>query len=110
MNKQEKQDRELAAVTKILPVLERGIGIHHSGLLPVVKEIVEILFGEGLLKGLFATETFAIGINMPARTVVFTETRKFDGAPPCASQRSGAFRLARPRRRRILVASKGRLL
>ena len=51
------EDRELAAVTKILPVLERGIGIHHSGLLPVVKEIVEILF-EGLLKVLFATETF----------------------------------------------------
>ena len=73
------EDRELAAVTKILPVLERGIGIHHSGLLPVVKEIVEILFGEGLLKVLFATETFAMGLNMPARCVVFTAFRKFDG-------------------------------
>ena len=55
-------------------------------------------------------KTLAAGINMPARTVVFTETRKFDGAPPRASQRSGAFRLARPRRRWISVASKGRLL
>jgi len=73
------EDRELAAVTKILPVLERGIGIHHSGLLPVVKEIVEILFGEGLLKVLFATETFAMGLNMPARCVVFTAFKKFDG-------------------------------
>ena len=73
------EDRELAAVTKILPVLERGIGIHHSGLLPIVKEIVEILFGEGLLKVLFATETFAMGLNMPARCVVFTAFKKFDG-------------------------------
>ena len=73
------EDRELAAVTKILPVLERGIGIHHSGLLPVVKEIVEILFGEGLLKVLFATETFAMGVNAPARCTVFNGTRKHDG-------------------------------
>jgi ATP-dependent RNA helicase DOB1 len=73
------EDRSLAAVTKILPVLERGIGIHHSGLLPIVKEIVEILFGEGLLKVLFATETFAMGLNMPARCVVFTAFKKFDG-------------------------------
>ena len=78
-------------MTTLLPLLKRGIGIHHGGLLPIVKEVVEILFQEGLLKLLFATETFAIGINMPARTVVFTETRKFDGAPPRASQRSGAF-------------------
>ncbi len=103
-------DKALPQVTTLLPLLKRGIGIHHGGLLPIVKEVVEILFQEGLLKLLFATETFAIGINMPARPVVFTETRKFDGAPPRASQRSGAFRLARPRRRRISVASKGRLL
>jgi ATP-dependent RNA helicase DOB1 len=48
-------------------------------LLPILKEIVEILFSEGLIKALFATETFAIGINMPAKTVVFTNTRKWDG-------------------------------
>merc|ERR1712238_27916 len=48
-------------------------------LLPLLKEVVEILFAEGLIKALFATETFSIGINMPAKTVVFTNTRKFDG-------------------------------
>jgi ATP-dependent RNA helicase DOB1 len=56
--------------------LKRGIGVHHGGLLTILKEIVEILFGEGLIKVLFATETFAIGINMPAKTVIFTNTRK----------------------------------
>lgn len=54
-------------------------GIHHGGLLPILKETIEILFGEGLLKALFATETFAMGLNMPATTVVFTSSRKFDG-------------------------------
>lgn len=54
-------------------------GIHHSGMLPVLKETIEILFSEGLLKVLFATETFSMGLNMPARTVVFTSCRKWDG-------------------------------
>lgn len=63
----------------LLPLLKRGIGIHHGGLLPLLKEVVEILFGEGLIKVLFATETFSIGINMPAKTVVFTDLKKFDG-------------------------------
>lgn len=73
------QDRDLPQVSAALPLLERGIGIHHSGLLPVVKEVVEILFQEGLIKALFATETFSMGLNMPAKTVVFKEVRKFDG-------------------------------
>jgi len=72
-------DRTLPQVEALLPLLKRGIGIHHGGLLPILKEIVEILFSEGLIKCLFATETFAIGINMPAKTVVFTNTRKWDG-------------------------------
>jgi ATP-dependent RNA helicase DOB1 len=72
-------DRKLPQVEALLPLLKRGIGIHHGGLLPILKEIVEILFSEGLIKILFATETFAIGINMPAKTVVFTNTRKWDG-------------------------------
>ena len=59
--------------------MKRGIGIHHGGLLPILKEVIEILFSEGLIKALFATETFALGLNMPARTVVFTSARKFDG-------------------------------
>jgi superfamily II RNA helicase len=61
-------------------LLEKGIAFHHSGLLPVLKEIVEILFGRGLIKLLFATETFAVGINMPTKTVVFTSYRKYDDA------------------------------
>ncbi|TFK62158.1 antiviral helicase [Pluteus cervinus] len=72
-------DRELPQITNLLPLLCRGIGIHHGGLLPILKEVVEILFQEGLIKVLFATETFSIGLNMPAKTVVFTSTRKFDG-------------------------------
>ncbi len=56
-----------------------GIGFHHAGMLPIHKEIVERLFTSGLLKLLFTTETFALGINMPARTVVFDSLRKFDG-------------------------------
>jgi ATP-dependent RNA helicase DOB1 len=72
-------DQKLPQVQALLPLLKRGIGIHHGGLLPLLKEIVEILFSEGLIKALFATETFSIGINMPAKTVVFTNTRKWDG-------------------------------
>ncbi|KAF8056903.1 rRNA-processing arch domain-containing protein [Lyophyllum atratum] len=72
-------DRQLPQITNLLPLLRRGIGIHHGGLLPILKEVIEILFQEGLIKVLFATETFSIGLNMPAKTVVFTTTRKFDG-------------------------------
>ncbi|KAJ3482942.1 hypothetical protein NLI96_g6642 [Meripilus lineatus] len=60
-------------------LLSRGIGVHHGGLLPIVKEVVELLFARGLVKVLFATETFAMGVNMPARCVVFSHIRKHDG-------------------------------
>lgn len=73
-------DRHLPQVENLLPLLKRGIGIHHGGLLPILKETIEILFSEGLIKALFATETFAMGLNMPARTVLFTGMRKFDGS------------------------------
>lgn len=72
-------DRMLPQVKSILPLLVRGVGIHHGGLLPILKETIEILFQEGLLKILFATETFAMGINMPAKTCIFTSLRKYDG-------------------------------
>ena len=74
------EDRTLPQIQHLLPLLRRGIGIHHSGLLPILKETIEILFQEGLIKVLFATETFSIGLNMPAKTVVFTKVRKFDGS------------------------------
>lgn len=73
------EDRTLPQITHILPLLQKGIGVHHSGLLPILKETIEILFQEGLIKALFATETFSIGLNMPARTVVFTQVTKWDG-------------------------------
>ncbi|KLP01015.1 Uncharacterized protein Y057_14840 [Fusarium fujikuroi] len=72
-------DRELPQIINLLPLLERGIGVHHSGLLPILKETIEILFQESLIKVLFATETFSIGLNMPAKTVVFTQVTKWDG-------------------------------
>lgn len=79
MNVLSEDDRQLPQVENVLPLLRRGIGIHHGGLLPILKETIEILFGEGLIKALFATETFAMGLNMPARTVLFTGPQKYDG-------------------------------
>ncbi|KAI3443461.1 hypothetical protein Pfo_000126 [Paulownia fortunei] len=73
------EDRNLPAIELMLPLLQRGIAVHHSGLLPIIKELVELLFQEGLVKALFATETFAMGLNMPAKTVVFTSVKKWDG-------------------------------
>jgi len=62
----------------ILKQIQKGVAYHHSGMLPILKEIVEILFSKGLIKVLFATETFAIGVNMPTKTVIFSELQKFD--------------------------------
>jgi len=73
------EDKNLPQVMNLLPLLRRGIGVHHGGLLPILKEVIEILFQEGLLKVLFSTETFAMGLNMPAKTVVFTAVNKWDG-------------------------------
>ncbi len=68
--------RHLPQYHQLTALLERGIGFHHSGVLPILKEIVELLFGRGLIKVLFCTETFAVGLNMPARTVVFLDMKK----------------------------------
>ena len=66
---------------KLRDLAMRGIAFHHSGLMPFLKEILEILFSRGLIKVLFATETFAVGINMPTKTVIFTALDKFtDGS------------------------------
>lgn len=61
----------MSQVVSILPLLKRGVGIHHGGLLPILKEIIEILFQEGLLKCLFATETFSIGTAQHAFILLF---------------------------------------
>ncbi len=63
----------------LFPLIEQGIGYHHAGMLPTLKEVVEQLFTSRLMKLIFTTETFALGINMPARTVIFDELSKFYG-------------------------------
>jgi superfamily II RNA helicase len=63
----------------IVKLLEKGIAIHHAGLMPVLREMIELLFERGYVKLLFATETFAVGINMPTKTVIFTGLTKFNG-------------------------------
>jgi len=63
----------------VYDLVNKGIGIHHSGMIPILKEIVEILYSKGLIKVLLATETFAMGVNMPTKSVVFTNITKFDG-------------------------------
>lgn len=66
-------------VSQLRAFIKRGIAYHHAGMLPTLKEVVEQLFTSRLLKVIFTTETFALGINMPARAVVFDELRKFYG-------------------------------
>ncbi|RKF75046.1 putative ATP-dependent RNA helicase [Golovinomyces cichoracearum] len=73
------EDRILPQILRLRDMLGRGIAVHHGGLLPIVKEIVEMLFAQTLVKVLFATETFAMGLNLPTRTVVFSGYRKHDG-------------------------------
>jgi len=79
ISKLSEDDQKMPNIQNFLPLLQRGIGVHHGGMLPILKELVELLFQEGLIKVLFSTETFSMGINMPAKTVVFTTLRKFDG-------------------------------
>jgi antiviral helicase SKI2 len=73
------EDRTLPQILRLRELLGRGIAVHHGGLLPIMKEVVEILFARSLVKVLFATETFAMGLNLPTRTVVFSGFRKHDG-------------------------------
>ena len=70
---------KLDQYNKIISFLKKGIAIHHSGVLPLFREIIEILFGKHYINVLFATETFAVGINMPTKTVIFNSISKFDG-------------------------------
>ena len=74
-----KEYMALPEYSVIVSLLEKGIGIHHSGLLPVFREMIELLFSKGYVQMLFATETFAVGLNMPTKTVLFTSLKKFDG-------------------------------
>jgi ATP-dependent RNA helicase HelY len=73
------EDLEVLGFSDWLTALERGIAAHHAGLLPSFKGAVEDLFQRGLVKAVYATETLALGINMPARTVVLEKLIKFNG-------------------------------
>jgi superfamily II RNA helicase len=65
---------------QMVALLEKGVAVHHAGIMPVLREMVEILYSKGYIKLLFATETFAVGLNMPTKTTIFTDVSKFDGA------------------------------
>ncbi|HEU5423625.1 MAG TPA: DEAD/DEAH box helicase [Nitrolancea sp.] len=82
------EDRELGQVESIATLARQGIGFHHAGLLPILKQLVEVLFSRGLMQVVFATDTLALGVNMPARTVVVGRMSKWDG-----------------RRRRLLISN-----
>jgi len=70
---------ELPEYNQVVSLLEKGIGIHHSGMIPILREIVEIMISKKYVKLLFATESFAIGLDCPIRTAIFSGIQKFDG-------------------------------
>ena len=74
-----KEDRSLQQVYALTELLPRGLAFHHAGILPGLKVLVETLFARGYLRAVFATDTLALGVNMPARSVVVGSLSKFDG-------------------------------
>lgn len=69
----------LPEYNRLVDLLEKGVGIHHSGMIPILREIVELMISKKYIKLLFATESFAIGLNCPIRTAIFTNLSKYDG-------------------------------
>mgnify|MGYP002624232226 FL=1 len=78
VNSMPEEDRNIPQVRELQEILPSGIGMHHAGLLPILKEAIEVLYSRGLIKILFATTSFSIGLNMPTRTVVFTDIYKYN--------------------------------
>jgi superfamily II RNA helicase len=70
---------ELPEYTRLVSLLQKGVGIHHSGMIPVLREIVELMISKKYIKVLFATESFAIGLDCPIKTAVFISLKKHDG-------------------------------
>lgn len=70
---------QLPEYQNLLCLLEKGVGIHHSGMMSILREIVELLFAKGYIKMLFCTESVAIGLNLPVKTTIFTDINKHDG-------------------------------
>ena len=85
---------------QIIRLLRKGIAIHHSGLIPIVKEMIEMLFAQGCIKMLFATETFAVGVNMPTKTVLFANIQKINN--------TGTFRNLLPQEYTQMAGRAGR--
>jgi len=75
-----KEYMELQEFKDIVQLLQKGIAIHHAGIMPVLREMIELLFEKGFVKLLCATETFAVGLNMPTKTVIFSGLTKFNGS------------------------------
>jgi superfamily II RNA helicase len=69
----------LPEYVNLVALLEKGIGIHHAGMMSILREIVEILFARGMIKLLFCTTSVAIGLNLPVKTAIFTDINKHDG-------------------------------
>ena len=69
----------LPEYVNLVSLLEKGVGIHHAGMMSVLREIVEILFARGMIKMLFCTTSVAIGLNLPVKTAIFTDINKHDG-------------------------------
>ena len=74
-----KEYMELPEYRNLVSLLEKGVGIHHSGMIPILREIVEIMISKKYIYLLFATESFAIGLDCPIKTAMFTSLTKFDG-------------------------------
>lgn len=85
---------------QIVRLLRKGVAIHHSGLIPVMKEMIEFLFAQGRVKLLFATETFAVGVNMPTKTVLFANLQKINNG--------GTFRKLLPQEYTQMAGRAGR--
>ena len=64
---------------KVVKLLRKGVGIHHAGLMTILREMTEMLFAKGYIKILFCTETMSVGINLPVKTTIFTDINKFNG-------------------------------
>ena len=73
----------LPEYVKLVALLQKGVGIHHSKMIPVLREIVELLFAQGLIKMLFCTTSVAIGLNLPVKTSIFTDIYKHNGEHIC---------------------------
>jgi superfamily II RNA helicase len=69
----------LPEYVNMVKLLRKGVGIHHAGLMPILREMTELLFARGVIKILFCTETMSVGINLPVKTTIFTDVNKFNG-------------------------------